>query len=94
MQKWKDSTMTAPQTLSPDTMPFEEALQELEEIVKRLERGDVPLDESIAIYERGEVLRKRCENLLRIAEERIEKISVSADGCAEKTEPLDISTSQ
>jgi len=79
-----------PQALSPETMPFEEALTELENIVKRLERADVPLDESIAIYERGEMLRKRCEVLLRKAEERIEKISASADGAAEKTQPLDI----
>ena len=42
-------------------LPFEKALEQLEEIVRRLERGDVPLDESVAIYERGEVLKKHCE---------------------------------
>jgi exodeoxyribonuclease VII small subunit len=42
-------------------MPFEKALAELEEIVRRLERGDVPLEDSIAIYERGEALKKHCE---------------------------------
>ena len=67
---------------------FETALKQLEEIVTKLERGDVPLEESIAIYERGEALKKRCEALLRQAEERVEKIR-SADGKAIGTEPFD-----
>ena len=69
-------------------LPFEKALEELETIVKRLERGDVPLEDSIAIYERGEALKQRCEALLRQAEERVEKIR-SADGKAIGTEPFD-----
>jgi exodeoxyribonuclease VII small subunit len=48
-------------------LPFEKAIEELESIVKRLEEGKVPLEESVAIYERGEVLTRRCEELLRQA---------------------------
>jgi len=69
------------------TLPFETALKQLEEIVTKLERGDVPLEESIAIYERGEALKKRCEALLAQAEERVEKIRVK-DGKAVGTEPF------
>ena len=61
-------------------LPFERALAELEEIVGQLERGSVPLEESIKIYERGEALKKHCEALLRNAEMRIEKITLGADG--------------
>jgi exodeoxyribonuclease VII small subunit len=70
------------------TLAFERALKELEEIVTKLERGDVPLEESIAIYERGEALKKRCESLLSEAEERVEKIR-TAEGKAIGTEPFD-----
>ncbi len=70
-------------------LPFERALQELETIVQRLERGDVPLEESIAIYERGEALKIRCEALLKQAEMKIEKIALGADGRPRGTEPLD-----
>jgi len=48
-------------------LPFERAIEELESIVKRLEEGKVPLEESVAIYERGEALKRRCEELLRLA---------------------------
>ncbi len=61
-------------------LPFERALSELEDIVTKLERGSVPLEESITIYERGEALKKHCEALLRNAEMRIEKITLGADG--------------
>ena len=79
-------------TPSPDLagLPFEKALAELEDIVKRLERGDVPLEDSIAIYERGEALKKHCESLLKRAETRIEKITVGPDGQASGTTPLDV----
>ena len=70
------------------TLSFEVALKQLEEIVTKLERGDVPLEESIAIYERGEALKKRCEALLAQAEERVEKIRVQ-EGKAVGTEPFD-----
>ena len=70
-------------------MSFEAALAQLEEIVGKLESGRAPLAESIAIYERGEALKAHCETLLRTAEARIEKITLSRDGKASGTEPLD-----
>ena len=69
-------------------MSFEVALKELETIVGKLESGQAPLAESIAIYERGEALKARCEALLKEAEMRIEKITLRA-GQAAGTEPLD-----
>ncbi len=71
-------------------LSFERAIEELEVIVKRLEDGKVPLEESVAIYERGEALKKRCEELLRQAEARVDKITTDADGRAASTEPLDV----
>lgn len=71
-------------------MPFEKALQELEQIVSRLESGKVDLEQSIAIYERGEALKKHCEQLLKDAEARIEKITLKPDGTPAGTEPLDV----
>lgn len=68
---------------------FEKAVAELESIVARLERGDVALEESIAIYERGEALKKHCETLLSAAENRIEKIRLDRAGKPQGTEPLD-----
>lgn len=70
-------------------LSFEQAVSELENIVARLERGDVPLDQSIEIYERGETLKKHCETLLNAAETRIEKIRVDRNGKPTGTEPLD-----
>ena len=71
-------------------LPFEAALKELEGIVARLERGDVPLEESIAIYTRGEALKARCDALLKQAEARIERITLGADGKQTGTTPLDV----
>ncbi len=71
-------------------MAFEQALKELEQIVSRLERGDVELEQSIEIYERGEALREHCDKLLKRAEARIEKITLSADGAPSATAPLDV----
>lgn len=70
-------------------LPFERAIEELESIVRRLEEGKVPLEESVAIYERGEALKRRCEELLRLAEARVEKITFDAAGEPTGTEPLD-----
>jgi exodeoxyribonuclease VII small subunit len=81
--------MPAAATKPLDDLTFENALAELEEIVGKLERGDVPLAESITIYERGEALKKRCETLLGEAEARVEKIRIGADGKPVGTEPLD-----
>jgi exodeoxyribonuclease VII small subunit len=69
---------------------FERAIEELESIVKRLEDGKVPLEESVKIYERGEALKRRCEELLRQAEARVEKITLDASGKPSGTEPLDV----
>lgn len=69
---------------------FERAIEELETIVKRLEDGKVPLEESVTIYERGEALKRRCEELLRHAEARVDKITTNASGQPTGTEPLDI----
>ena len=71
------------------SLSFEKALEELEKIVDRLERGDVALEESIAIYERGEALRARCDTLLKAAELKIEKIKTGRAGEAKGTEPLE-----
>lgn len=71
-------------------LTFERAIEELETIVKRLEDGKVPLEESVAIYERGESLKRRCEELLRQAEARVDKITTDASGQAAGTEPLDV----
>jgi len=71
-------------------LTFERAIEELESIVKRLDDGKVPLEESVAIYERGEALKRRCEELLRLAEARVEKITTDASGQPVGTEPLDV----
>jgi exodeoxyribonuclease VII small subunit len=70
-------------------MTFEQALAALERIVDDLERGDVPLDQSIRIYERGEALKAHCDTLLKAAEDKIEKIRLSRDGKPVGVEPLD-----
>ena len=69
-------------------LSFERALKELETIVGRLERGDVELEESITIYERGEALREHCDRLLKQAEARVEKLTVG-NGVPRGLEPLD-----
>ena len=71
------------------SLPFEAAMAELEAIVTRLEKGDVALEESISIYERGEALKAHCDALLRKAEARIEKITLARDGAPTGTAPLD-----
>ena len=71
-------------------LPFEQALAELENIVRQLEGGRVPLEDSIAIYERGEALKKHCEALLKRAEARIEKITIGRDGQPSGVTPLDV----
>ena len=70
-------------------MTFERALKELEAIVGRLERGDVELEESIAIYERGEQLRDLCDRLLKQAEAKVEMLTFAADGSPSGTTRLD-----
>ena len=70
-------------------MSFEDALRELEQVVGKLERGEVPLDDSIALYERGAALKKRCEAKLKDAEEKVAKLTLDGDGTPTGTEPLD-----
>jgi exodeoxyribonuclease VII small subunit len=70
-------------------MSFEQALAALEDIVKQLERGDVPLDQSITLYERGEKLRAACQSRLDAAQARIERIVTGADGVPTATQPFD-----
>ncbi len=70
-------------------LSFEDALKALEEVVRRLESGDVPLDESLDLYERGEALRQHCQARLDAAQARIEKIVTSPDGKAVRTAPFD-----
>jgi exodeoxyribonuclease VII small subunit len=71
-------------------LSFERAIEELESIVKRLEDGKVPLEESVTIYERGEALKRRCDELLRQAEARVDKITLDSSGKVSGTEPLDV----
>lgn len=70
-------------------MSFEDALRALEDVVRRLESGEVPLDESIDLYERGEALRMHCQKRLDAAQARIEKIVAGPDGKAQGAEPFD-----
>jgi exodeoxyribonuclease VII small subunit len=70
-------------------MTFEQALDQLEKIIEGLERGDVPLDESIRAYERGEALKAHCAQLLKAAEDKVEKIRLSREGRPAGTETLD-----
>jgi exodeoxyribonuclease VII small subunit len=70
-------------------MTFEDALRALEEVVRKLESGEVPLDDSISLYERGEALRRHCQARLDAAQARIERIVAGPDGAAAGTQPFD-----
>lgn len=70
-------------------MSFEEAMAELEKVLGQLERGDVPLDESIALYERGAALKKRCETKLKEAEEKVAAITLDGEGAPDGTTPVE-----
>ena len=70
-------------------LSFEDALRALEDVVRKLESGEVPLDQSIDLYERGEALRKHCQARLDAAQARIEKIVTGAWGEARGTVPFD-----
>ena len=72
-----------------DQLSFEVALAELEQIVSRLEQGEVDLDDSIALYERGQALKLHCEKKLKAAESRLEKIVQGAGGVT-GTEPVSL----
>jgi exodeoxyribonuclease VII small subunit len=77
--------MAETKTKPVDKMSFEEALAELEAIVRQLEAGEVELEQSITIYERGAALKAHCESRLKSAELKVEQIVQGASGPA--TEP-------
>ena len=79
-----DATPSVPADLS-----FEDALQRLEALVSKLESGQAPLEESIALYEEGARLKAHCENRLKAAQLRVEKIVVGSDGQARGVEPAE-----
>ncbi|QGX98164.1 exodeoxyribonuclease VII small subunit [Roseovarius faecimaris] len=70
-------------------MSFEEAMRELEAVVGKLERGDVALEDSIKLYERGAELKARCEAKLKEAEEKVAAITLGADGQPTGTTPVE-----
>lgn len=72
-----------------DEMSFEQAMAELEQVLGQLERGDVALDESIALYERGAALKARCETKLKEAEEKVAAITLDGDGNPTGTTPVE-----
>lgn len=74
-----------------DKMSFEDAMRELETIVSQLDSGNVELEKSIALYERGAKLRAHCEKKLREAEEKVATIQADAEGTATGTAPFDAS---
>ncbi|WP_279626443.1 exodeoxyribonuclease VII small subunit [Polycladidibacter hongkongensis] len=81
--------MTTPSPLPDvDSLSFEEAMAQLETIVRDLEQGQVPLEKSIVLYERGEALRQRCDSLLKAAEAKVEKIQLAQNGAASSVEAL------
>ena len=71
-------------------MSFEEAMKELEGVVSRLESGDVPLEDSIKLYERGAALKEHCRKKLAEAEEKVAQITLDADGTPKGTAPADV----
>ena len=70
-------------------MTFEQAMSELERIVTQLERGDVPLEDSISLYEKGAELKKRCETKLKEAEQKVAAITLDEEGSVTGTKPLE-----
>ncbi len=83
------SPKAKPETSTVDALSFEAALKELEGIVSRLEQGQVDLEDSIALYERGQALKAHCENKLKAAESRLEKIVLGTGGPI-GAEPLEL----
>ena len=70
-------------------LSFEDALAELDQIVKTLEQGTAPLDQSIELYQRGDRLKRHCEARLKAAQARIEQIAFGADGKPAGVTPFD-----
>lgn len=82
-------TDAAPEGASIEEMTFEQAMAELERVVEALEKGEVPLEESITLYERGARLKAHCEAKLKAAEERVERLTLDAQGQPRGTQPFD-----
>jgi exodeoxyribonuclease VII small subunit len=76
-------------TDTPESLSFEAALARLEEIVRLLERGEAPLDQSIELYREGDRLRRHCEARLKAAQARIEQIAFAGDGTPQDVKPFD-----
>ena len=72
-----------------EEMSFEEAMRALETVVSQLESGNVELEASIKLYERGDLLKKHCEKKLKEAEEKVHAITLNADGEPTGTQPFD-----
>lgn len=70
-------------------LSFEDALAELETIVRQLESGDAPLDRSVELFARGDALRAQCEKLLKAAEMRIQQVRADSEGTATGATPFD-----
>lgn len=70
-------------------LSFEDALKQLETIVRELEQGNVPLERSIDMYERGDALKQHCDTLLKSAEAKVEKIQIGQNGAAAGSTSLD-----
>lgn len=83
--------MLRPMSSNPEIgeMSFEQALKALEDVVRRLESGEAPLDESISLYEQGDKLRAHCQARLDAAQARIEAIVADRDGKAAAVRPFD-----
>ena len=71
-------------------LSFEDALKRLEEIVRTLERGEAPLDQSIELYQEGDRLKRHCEARLKAAQARIEQIAFGSDGKPAGAKPFDV----
>ncbi len=86
----KSDAAGAKPLVAVEEMSFEAALHELESIVSRLEQGEVDLEDSIALYERGTQLKAHCEKKLKGAEARLEKIVLGPDGQPRGTEGIEL----
>jgi exodeoxyribonuclease VII small subunit len=71
-------------------LSFEDALKRLEEIVRTLEKGEAPLDQSIELYQEGDKLKRHCEARLKAAQARIEQIAFGSDGKPAGAKPFDV----
>jgi exodeoxyribonuclease VII small subunit len=81
--------MADAETNNVEQMSFEDALKRLEEIVRTLEKGEAPLDQSIELYQEGDRLRRHCEARLKDAQARIEQIALGSDGKPAGLKPFD-----